>query len=96
MPEQVVIEGTWEEISAHADELAGRRVRLTILDAEAPAQVTAATAESGESGYRANPVFETEEILAPFDFPRSPGRPVEALKGDIRLPDVPAEWRQED
>jgi hypothetical protein len=27
-----VYEGIWEEISRHATELAGRRVRLTILD----------------------------------------------------------------
>jgi hypothetical protein len=27
-----VYEGTWEEVSRHANELAGRRVRLTILD----------------------------------------------------------------
>lgn len=26
------IEGTWEEVLTHADELAGHRVRLTILD----------------------------------------------------------------
>jgi len=28
------LEGTWEEILAHADELAGRRVRLTVLPGE--------------------------------------------------------------
>ena len=27
------LEGTWEEILAHAPELVGRRVRLTVLDA---------------------------------------------------------------
>jgi hypothetical protein len=27
------LEGTWEEISRHAAELAGRKVRLTVLDA---------------------------------------------------------------
>lgn len=27
------IEGTWEEISHHAEELAGHRVRITVLDA---------------------------------------------------------------
>ena len=30
-----VLEGTWEEISEHAKNLVGRRVRLTILDGEA-------------------------------------------------------------
>ena len=31
-----VLEGTWEEITEHADELAGKRVRLTVVE-EAPA-----------------------------------------------------------
>jgi hypothetical protein len=30
-----LIEGTWEEISQHTEELAGRRVRVTLLDAVA-------------------------------------------------------------
>jgi hypothetical protein len=29
---QRIIEGTWEEVSRRGDELAGRRVRLTVLD----------------------------------------------------------------
>lgn len=32
---QQVLEGTWEEIVGHSDELAGKKVRLTILDADA-------------------------------------------------------------
>jgi len=28
------LEGTWEEVATHAPELAGRRVRLTVLPAE--------------------------------------------------------------
>lgn len=28
------LEGTWEEVAAHAPELVGRRVRLTVLSAE--------------------------------------------------------------
>ena len=31
MSEQV-LEGTWEEVAEHANELAGRRVRLTIIE----------------------------------------------------------------
>lgn len=34
---QQIYEGTWEEIAQHAPELAGRRVRLTIL--EEPSQI---------------------------------------------------------
>ena len=29
---QQVLEGTWEEIVQHAEELSGKRVRLTVLD----------------------------------------------------------------
>src|SRR5438093_3695341 len=35
MAEQQVLEGTWEEIVRHADELAGYRLRVLILDAQA-------------------------------------------------------------
>jgi hypothetical protein len=28
---ETILEGTWEEIARHADELAGKRVRLTVL-----------------------------------------------------------------
>ena len=31
-----VLEGTWEEIARHAPKLIGRRVRLTIIEDEAP------------------------------------------------------------
>lgn len=30
--EQHVLEGTWEEMARHAEEFAGRRVRVTVLD----------------------------------------------------------------
>jgi hypothetical protein len=33
-----VLEGTWEEILDHASELAGRRVRLTVLEETLPTQ----------------------------------------------------------
>ena len=31
---QQVLEGTWEEIARHGDELGGKRVRLTVLEDE--------------------------------------------------------------
>ncbi len=37
-------EGTWEEVAEHAVELAGRRVRLTVLDA--PSEATPALEQS--------------------------------------------------
>ncbi|MGK7915838.1 MAG: hypothetical protein AB4038_09860 [Prochloraceae cyanobacterium] len=33
---QTTFEGLWEEVSTHAAELAGRRVRVTVLDDESP------------------------------------------------------------
>ena len=34
---QEILEGPWEEIIRHADELSGKRVRLTIIEDEIPA-----------------------------------------------------------
>lgn len=45
------LEGTWEEIAAHADKLAGRRVRLTILP------------EAGESELEDAPFSTARAIL---------------------------------
>jgi hypothetical protein len=36
-PQPLEFEGTWEEIISHANELAGRKVRLTVLTSEPPA-----------------------------------------------------------
>jgi hypothetical protein len=33
-PETLELKGTWEEILQHANELAGRRVRVTVLEPE--------------------------------------------------------------
>ena len=33
------MEGTWEEVAAHGPELAGRRVRLTVLPPEKTGQI---------------------------------------------------------
>jgi hypothetical protein len=41
--EQKVIEGTWEEVVRRSQELAGHRVRLTVLD-----EVTAPTAAASQ------------------------------------------------
>lgn len=32
--EHQILEGTWEEVARHADELTGKRVRVTVLDDE--------------------------------------------------------------
>ena len=40
--EQQTLEGTWEEILQHSAELAGQRVRLTILPPQSPNSSTTA------------------------------------------------------
>ncbi len=40
-PSVLELEGTWEEVAAHAPELAGRRVRLTVLAPPGAGQSTA-------------------------------------------------------
>src|SRR6266700_1767683 len=40
------LEGTWEEIVAHAAELAGRRVRVTVLDAAENGQESGAMSQA--------------------------------------------------
>ena len=79
----VVIEGTWEEVALHAAELAGRRVRLTVLD---PATVNYCTAAA--DSYEPNAIIETGETATPFDlFRPDAGIPIAARPGGVRLPD---------
>jgi alkylation response protein AidB-like acyl-CoA dehydrogenase len=62
-----VLEGTWEEIAQHADELAGKRVRLTVVE-EAPAaneaalQVMEQVAQL-QSGMRYTSGADTQQLL---------------------------------
>ena len=43
------LEGTWEEVAAHAPELAGRRVRLTVLSLPSEALEEDSSSESRNS-----------------------------------------------
>ena len=43
---QQIYEGTWEEIAQHAAELAGRRVRLTVLEESAQIEPNRAMLEA--------------------------------------------------
>lgn len=54
---QQVLEGTWEEITRHGEELAGKRVRLTILDNAAPPR------DGKESSIEESPLSELLEGL---------------------------------
>jgi hypothetical protein len=51
------LEGTWEEILAHAPELAGRRVRVTVVDA----------AENGQDATAPSPAERFAEMLRSLD-----------------------------
>lgn len=54
---QLTIEGTWEEVVRRAEELAGRRVRITVLDAAPPESSRAMQAEAGAAPPATNPVM---------------------------------------
>jgi hypothetical protein len=56
-----VLEGTWEEIAQHADELSGKRVRLTVLEEYSPRQ-------AGQSALEERPLSELlEGLIAVID-----------------------------
>lgn len=63
------LEGTWEEIQAHAADLAGRRVRVTVLpepeELEREAEERRKRALAALEELRRNPL--TEEDLAALD-----------------------------
>lgn len=44
-----VIEGTWEEIAEHGEQLSGKRVRLTVLDETYPENGNTTTIETKPS-----------------------------------------------
>lgn len=51
---ELVLEGTWEEVARHADELSGKRVRLTVLEEGSPRQ-------AGQSALEERPLSELLE-----------------------------------
>jgi hypothetical protein len=55
--EFITIEGTWEEVVRRAEELAGRRVRVTVLDAAPPESPRGVQAESDAASPATNPVM---------------------------------------
>jgi hypothetical protein len=103
----LVLEGTWEEIAARADEFRGCHLRVEVLspvlaDQQEPAADRApdsATLDAGDEpdGYPVDPFFVTDECSLPFDLPR-PGEPdlVPYIDGADRLPEVPPEWRDKE
>ena len=86
----VVIEGTWEEVALHAAELAGRRVRLTVLSEAHERESDAAVIEPERSRIRLpDPIILTDECSASFDLYRpATGELVIAREGGERLPSI--------
>jgi hypothetical protein len=72
--------GTWEEIVAHSAELAGQRVRVTVIPP--------ADAATSISTRRPDPPLESEEMAAPYDLPRNAGHPVAYRDGGQRRPEL--------
>jgi hypothetical protein len=69
MAEQV-LEGTWEEITQHADELSGKRVRLTVLE-------DSSSRQAGQSALEERPLAEMLEGLVGVIDSREPFTPPE-------------------
>lgn len=67
--ETLVLEGTWEEIAEHATEFIGRRLRVTVIDADQPKQPNRKMLEimshvkAKQEGMRFTDGSETDEML---------------------------------
>ena len=61
--ETLELEGTWEEVAAHAGELAGRRVRLTVLpEHSGPAESSSCRPSSGRSLLQHSGSWEGDDL----------------------------------
>ena len=73
------LEGTWEEIAAHAAALAGRRVRVTVLDAAENGQAAEAVSPAEQF---AAAMLEAEEMEK--EMPLAPAADSVALVREAR------------
>ncbi|HUG94475.1 MAG TPA: hypothetical protein VML55_26900 [Planctomycetaceae bacterium] len=98
----LVLEGTWDEICARADELRGRwlRVEAFTADQRGGSATPAPELPKAESrkGYLATPVILSDEAAATFAFyrPKGASKRVPFRKGGKRLPTVALEQRDEE
>ena len=53
-----VYEGTWEEVAAHAKELAGKQVRLTVLEGESMADIARRTRKKAQERGLTDTIFQ--------------------------------------
>jgi hypothetical protein len=90
----LVLEGTWDEICARAEEFRGCRIRLMVLSQTAASeQERSAQTAAPRKRYTPNPVIlDTSEYPNPVDLPRlKKGVRVKARQGDRPIPEIPAE-----
>lgn len=73
--------GTWEEIVARSAELAGQRVRVTVIPQGQSATTNSLQREPG-------PVLESTEMLPPYELSRGRGERVPYGDAGPRQPDV--------
>jgi hypothetical protein len=72
-----VLEGPWEEIASHADELAGHRVRVTVIDASTVADDGARNhVNDVVAAYLNRSPEEKAADKASLDAVTTPGRPL--------------------
>ena len=71
MSEQV-LEGTWEEIARHGEELAGKRVRLTVLDDSTPQPRPASLTEGRPLSELLEGLVGVIDSQEPFPAPEAP------------------------
>ena len=72
--EQQVLEGTWEEIALHAEELKGQRVRLTVLGDQKEAEPNSKAEPLDAMGWPVGFFEETFGSLADDPIERLPQR----------------------
>ena len=72
--------GTWEEVVAHSAELAGQRVRVTVITQEHPAATDSVQRAPGA-------VLESAEMLPPYELSRGRGELVRYRDAGPREPD---------
>jgi hypothetical protein len=97
MNESLELVGTWEEISQHSAELAGRILRVTVLEPVDTKPRQGGPCEATEAGKARLPdaPSDTQEGPPPIDLPRPANGEVMPYQiADMRLPDPPIFWNE--
>ena len=93
---QLILEGTWEDIASHADELAGKQVRLIVVDEVARLNGDHPTVEERPLSEALEGLIGIIDSREPYpEGERRPQRPIDAFgqgvidkltKQGLRLP----------